>query len=382
MRRLMHWALVLLWTCSLTIVLDGQRGRPVRPVRPVAPSRPAVEAPETTRSVIDRSLSESGLRSELGRDPTREEVEKEVERLKLLPEAERSEVLKQRLRQLQEEGNLIQRVADSRNVRVVSSSRNSGAFLVLLSQHDGAAPVRYDYLDLLRRMQNPSEVLLKRGWVGRNYTGLPQRAVINLENALVEHRRGHPVQEREVRYANFDVKSGILSIYSENQSRQPEAEIPMPGSTYVEQAELRVLLRASKRLILKNRSVHDDLAKALREVGTEAVRLVDQSPNVTDADLVTAASLGERELSETSTSLLDGLPTLRRGLLGLWDSWRMRLNYSDRHAWRRLRRGLMPPEGVTASRAAIPNSHAKLAVLLMAATENISALNKIRQRFQ
>jgi hypothetical protein len=87
------------------------------------------------------------------------------------------------------------------------------------------------------------------------------------------------------------------------------------------------------------------------DTGTQYVRGIEGSGNRETAEVLTAARLGQKRFEAANAELLDGLPNLRRGILGLWDSWRMNLAFSVRHEWRQFRRDLRLPAQVATRQA-------------------------------
>jgi len=175
-------------------------------------------------------------------------------------------------------------------------------------------------------------------------------AFSTLDTAVLNYAHKTDPARLPIRYVKYDRATGSLSIYSQlSPEATPEAIVTMPTDPSAQSlalVELRVFLRASGRVICYCASVPDAFRESSGYTGIEYVRAVEHSANTTPDLVLSAALLGERHFDPSRSELLDGLPSIRLGLLGLWDTWRMNLNFADRHEWRRFRQDIEFPSGV------------------------------------
>ena len=188
-------------------------------------------------------------------------------------------------------------------------------------------------------------------------TGQFHTAFSAFDAAVFTHVHGMMPSMQPLRYLRYDPETGSLSVYSDASRRAaPERtwKLPPPEESLTD-AEIRVYLRSSRRVIFYGSEVPEAFRQSSTDTGIEYVRGAERSANATPDQHLAAAGLGDGRLDPARAELLDGLPNIREGILGLWDTLWMNLPFSARHEWRDFRRDIELPRGVPSRPATARN---------------------------
>lgn len=296
-------------------------GRPTGPILDGA-GRSVPSVPKTPR---ERQVDE--LREILKRDPTPAEVDTYLNH-----ERERRAIEREAESKLEAEDALImESVASSPAIAIAARHEPERGLRVRVSSTRDKPAREFEWRDLESRLRRYELSPTKREQ-GR-------RALARLDTALFKYSNKGAVPLRlGVRVLRFDQASRTLKSFRD---RTPDAtpewtlQLPMDGdhnSTVLPQ--LRALLRSTDHVVCDS-TVPDILSEAARTVETNIIRGGMASRNVSTAQLVAASAMVERQLDPQRAEVLNALPRVRSGILGLWDAWRMELPLSMRHEWRK-----------------------------------------------
>jgi hypothetical protein len=369
-RYALGWVLALLAVIANPML--AQRGaRPTPPrrppppvVRPVDPrpdptGSPTVERPggfEAPGRETDRQRIERELEVKSGREPTKAEVDSEVARQsEARKEQDRQEERKIRLQEAAEQ-NFVSDYSDFSNLIVlpatappptnfrvrVRAPNERGANHEVLSRVDAEQRLR----DMLARHEQIAPYRVRRAKPPPTTAILT--ALVSLESAVFIYQHGSLPNREPVRYLKYDPSTGVLGVYADAaRNAAPERTwklVPNPeGQTL---AEMRIYLRASGQVICYCPMVPQTFKDTVGEVGIAYVRGVEGSANNTQALRLSAMQHGERSFDPQRAELLDGLPNIRPGILGVWDAWRMNLDFRQRGDWVDFRRNLELPAAI------------------------------------
>lgn len=350
---------LMMATTSTTVAQKGGRTRPTprvepRPTpRPEGRTEPRLESQDSTTSDIFKELQiRSELKEKLGREPTFAEMsaekrrrQAEIEKMLGLDQAAKERAAERARQQDLEDIELLRQSADPANIVVEQAIAPPPTNVRVRILREGGRPAfEFTRGEAERRFREIDSARLLFG------ASMVRDAITGLDAAAFGFAHQKLPPKLPLRFLTYDPRTRDLNVYSEYAGRQmAERSWKMPPDTSgksLASVELRVFLRASGRVVCYCPELPEAFREAIAETSIEYVRGIEQSANNTTAMRLSAAQLGERRFDAARAEMFDALPNIRLGLLGLWDTWRMNLNFADRFEWRKFREEVKVPEGI------------------------------------